>query len=383
VTPESRLLQAVASARFRPCARDAIRTPASGIRNWPRLIALANSHAVLPFLRHQVDSCAIDLVPPDARDLIRAELVASSASSLRLWAKLAVVVRAFRERGIEPIAFKGPALAQQLYGTVAARQFTDLDVFIPLHQLPGARGALADLGFRSVLATTPSQKAMLARCWHVDPHTDGQVSIELHWDLESPRFSFGLAELLRADTPDSLVVAGVPIRSPSAPLLLLLLCEHGTKHAWDRLGWVADVAELLAQRGSAIWSTTWNLARRAHLTRALLVGIGLAESLLQAPLPHDASSRLSRDRVAQRLARVAAAHVFNPLPSPLNAVFWHAFFAACLDRPADSLTHLDNVLFASTPREWQRVDLPPSLAFLYRALRPLSLAERLAGFRHR
>src|SRR5207244_11975507 len=63
--------------------------------------------------------------------------------------------------------------------------------------------------------------------------------------------------------PISLPLGGTLVRTLSAEHLLLVLCAHGAKHCWERLGWICDVAELL--RGTPALDLSGMLAQARSL----------------------------------------------------------------------------------------------------------------------
>ena len=60
--------------------------------------------------------------------------------------------------------------------------------------------------------------------------------------------------------------------------LLIILCVHGSKHAWERLKWVVDVAELLrSQRLN--WKRVFSTATKWKCRRMALLGLAFAMGL--------------------------------------------------------------------------------------------------------
>ena len=88
------------------------------------------------------------------------------------------------------------------------------------------------------------------------------------------------------------------MRAPQAPLrslasvqglcpedLLILLCVHGSKHAWEQLKWVCDVAELVRRRPALDWSRVLFQSNEWHCRRMVLLGLAMAHSLFDTVLP--------------------------------------------------------------------------------------------------
>jgi hypothetical protein len=68
-------------------------------------------------------------------------------------------------------------------------------------------------------------------------------------------------------------------------MLLIVLCVHGSKHAWELLKWVCDVAELLRSQPNLDWDQIISCASNWRCRRMLYMGLSLAHQLLDAPLP--------------------------------------------------------------------------------------------------
>ena len=57
---------------------------------------------------------------------------------------------------------------------------------------------------------------------------------------------------------------------------MVLLCIHGTKHEWRRIGWIADIAELLRANPRIAWDDVLAFAAEAGVSRMVRLGVLLA-----------------------------------------------------------------------------------------------------------
>ena len=80
-------------------------------------------------------------------------------------------------------------------------------------------------------------------------------------------------------------VAGQSVRTLSPEDLLIYLCVHGTKHRWERLTWIADVAELVQSSGDIDWQTTIERSTALGSLRVVLLGLYLSHAVLGTRLP--------------------------------------------------------------------------------------------------
>ena len=159
------------------------------------------------------------------------------------------------------------------------------------------------------------------------------------------------------------------MNSLSCEDLLLLLCFHGGKHGWEKLIWLADVAELVVSNPHLDWEYVLDQARRAGGLRMLLLGVVLANKFLGTTIPRDLEQSLARDRTVERIADgIGRDLVRGELPTYVKS---QLYLLRVRERWQDRLRYVFRFTFTATPMEWEMVDLPPSLSVLYRFLRVL------------
>jgi hypothetical protein len=149
-----------------------------------------------------------------------------------LWrSNLRSLLAAFHENGMPVIPLKGPWLAERVYGDAALRSYSDLDLLIRRSEIAGAECLLTGLGFRPA-----GRRDDYERPWY-----RGELWIELHHDVENPlAFDAGIDAVWRRARLAEF--EGVPawLLAPSDELLFL--CLHGTRHCFERLSHVLDLA---------------------------------------------------------------------------------------------------------------------------------------------
>ncbi len=137
-----------------------------------------------------------------------------------------------------------------------------------------------------------------------------RLIIELHWEVAPHLFASTVnGERLWQDLI-TLDLNGTTIKTFSAEDLLFSLCVHGSRHLWERLGWICDVAELITRR-SLDWTALLERAASADTERMFLLGVHLAERLLDAPLPAEVKQRCDSDPRLSSLADNIIEHLFN------------------------------------------------------------------------
>jgi hypothetical protein len=78
-----------------------------------------------------------------------------------------------------------------------------------------------------------------------------------------------------------------------------VLCVHGSKHAWEQLKWVCDVAEVIRSHPNLDWERIFSNALNWRCLRLVYMGLSLAHLVLDAPLPEAVVARFSADSDVQ------------------------------------------------------------------------------------
>ena len=120
-SPEFELLVASCAHASHPQS-DRIRKILSHPLNWERMLHLVDHHRVVPQVYGALSALS-DLVPAQPLDQLRFRYQENARKALRLTAELVRIVRHLQSMGVRVLPFKGPILAQLLYGEVTRRQF--------------------------------------------------------------------------------------------------------------------------------------------------------------------------------------------------------------------------------------------------------------------
>lgn len=344
------------------------------------LLDEAHRHAVLPLLARAVAADA----PADLRAALADRQQVVARKNLQLAGELARLQGAFDAEAVPVVPIKGPTLAVLAHGDLGARAFSDLDLLVPRVHAAAAAGVLTSNGYSvdpklvHVLDAVRRGARGPMAAELAFTHPERHILVELHLTLDRPYPwpRFDLPELLAR--VQRVRVGGREVPTLATDDLLAYLCVHGAKHGWERLGWVADVAWLLARApldGDALLAR----ARPRGLLRILHTGIRLAHERLGAPLPDGVDlGRLGRDDpTAVRLANVAWERVFRE--HHRARYVQDALYNLRLRRPADRARILARLPLALTDEDFAAVKLPPTLFPVYHAIRPFRLVRNWVG----
>lgn len=360
------------------CARTSVaarlRELAAGEVDWGYLFQLARRHSILPLVYVQLQQHASDLVPQQFLNKLKKHYFENSARNTLLTTELCRLINLFRDEDIEAIPYKGPVLALFAYGNVALRRFVDLDVIVKKSDVLKAREILLKSGYTSSKSLSLDQQEVLLRTQHNlqfsrDNH---RLIIELHWEVAPHLFASTVnGERLWQDLI-TLDLNGTPVKTFSAEDLLFSLCVHGSRHLWERLGWICDIAELI-KRQPLDWTALLERAAVSDTERMFLLGLHLAQRLLDAPVPVEVKQRCDADQRLSSLADNIIEHLFNGpthVPATSREIFkYNIGVRKTLSARARYLLYM----FRPTDSDLGSRSLPPSLSFAYYLTRPFRL----------
>jgi hypothetical protein len=303
---------------------------------------------------------------------------------LTLSAELLKLLDAFDEQKIRVIPLKGPVLSAALYGGQALRTSADLDLLVRPSDLLLTKSLVEGIGYHleSVLHWPVDVACFRRRDFQLsfnDP-TD-RMSIDVHWRLLPGYFPVPVDEAEVWSNLRSVSWAGANVWTLAPEHLLLFLCAHGTKHLWERLGWICDIARLLQVEPEIDWSRVFSQASRTDTSRMVCLGLLLASDLLDAQLPPAANERVASDARARALAstvmdRLRAGTSTSVLDTAL-------FSVRAFERTRQRARFVFGIFLQPTEAEYCALQLPPGLHWIYYLFRPVRLAvkhsRRLSG----
>jgi len=301
--PEAELIVWCARTVLTDDLKARIRQRVQASPNWSIILKMAEYHGVSQLLYRNLSTLCSDLVPLEPVTHLRQKTQAGALLNRSLAQELISLSEAFQARGVPVIPIKGATLAVLAYGDLALRDFTDLDLLVPEGSVGEAQAVLLALGYerRSVVAEQS------------DPHHDDGpykvfvkrrtlCRVDLQWVMAHRHFAF------RLDRPEfwarrvAIGFENQTVPGLASEDLLIVLCVHGSKHAWEQLKWVCDVAELVRSHPDLDWNQIFVHASNWRCRRMLYLGLAVAHLLLDAPLPAAVLDRLKADVEVMALA---------------------------------------------------------------------------------
>src|SRR6516165_7608363 len=361
-------------ARSEPASGPIKRLVDQSAIDWGKLLALADQHRVRPLLLQSLKVVCWDAVPPSIRLELEGFCKSNAQKNLLLALELLRLLRRFNENEVPVAAFKGPILAEAVYGDLSLREFCDLDLLIREQDLTKAEDILLACGYAAQFPDRDYRTAFLS--YHGQyAFRRGQSDLDLHWQFSQDGVVFPLqaAEVWPRLTGET--VAGRTVPSLAHDDLALFLAAHGTKEGWRRLLWLCDFAEFLRRYQDLDWIAILERAQRGHSSRQLLLAIELAATMLDAPAPAELLNQARNSSAVQSLARRARERMLLTAP---RGSWEFRFGLSTHDKFLHRLLPIKALLTTRTVGDYQAMPLPKSLWGLYYLTRPFRLAGHVA-----
>ena len=340
--------------------------------DWDYLVALAQKHRVAALLYHHLKNATPDAVPAGTLKQLENQFHFNLAGNVILARELIAILASFHAGRIEVLPLKGIPVAAGIYGSLALRSTGDLDLLIHRRDLASAKALLEARGFRPCDGDNGEASPSTLLELHLYRPAD-KILVELRWRITPSYFSGALDLEYLSEYIQPLHVMETEVPSLPPEELLLTLCIHGSKHQWERLMWVCDVAEVVRAHPGLDWDRVARHASRLGVTGAILCGLLVARATLDVPVP---DAVLNGFGAGIHLAAGQACHDLLIDQPGRQSLRYHL---RLMERRGDRLRYL--LLMARSklrqlrPNEQDRnfLPLPKALDFLYFLVRPARL----------
>lgn len=364
--------------------------------DWNYFDRLVSQHRVQPLLIRGIRQYGAELPGELSKyKAMQSRFVASSMARLQA---LHSVNAAFSDGGIRLFSMKGPLLSVELYGDPSLRTSRDLDLMVAGEDLARAGEILRSMGYQPeehITTATLRRRRFLQRIENEkhEVYNRGDICLELHWkggyqteesfdDLWSRR--------------EERQLMGRPIAVLGRDDRYSALIIHAAEHGFMRLRWLLDLYELRRKPGFD-WGHVYGLMAEQGIGEIAILAL-LVMHRLGLPGLEDTvweGFRLTREASGIRVeaAREEDVHKAIALCDRVLPLLLHE------RRPADPEWKaydrlLPNAVYGRTKWQWllaflgptryeyELIDLPDSLFWMYFLIRPVNwLVRRLFGGR--
>jgi hypothetical protein len=370
--------------------------------NWSAIFDLGTRHGLLPLLFTHLKRFSETIVPQDIWGRLTFFARLTAKTNVLYAAELLKVKQIFDAHGLDFVVFKGPCLAVQAYGNLSMRSFSDIDVIVAPEDALKAQHSLMRAGYAPLPKRDPAlfdaltRSGLFLKLAHEQSfgrneggRSEPSFIVDVHWQAGEQSVISVDFDWLR-DHSQEIALSGQSLRSPDSLSSIILLCVHGSKHQWELLKWLTDIAELLRVTPTLDWHELYGLADRFAVRRKIDLMLLLLHRMLgiHDTIPDTIISRLEQDAVLCSLAqRTAEVWFYAEKLVPTSRAYW-SYQIATADSCVGAARFLLRDIFTPTVPTYLRCPLSPSLFPFYFAAHPWFLisdfwAARLRTWRHR
>lgn len=297
--PEHELVICCARVHAKAHTVERIKSLVQQSLDWQYVIRLAQQQGVMPLLYVNLQKICAASVPTDVLQSLEQLFSTNRFSSLLLTSELIKIFTLLEKQAIAIVPYKGPVLAAAVYGDVSLRQYCDLDLVLHQENILPVKQLLIEQGYEPKDSMTEAEELAFLQSKtehnYTLVHYGKKIIVELHWRI-TPRFTSLIEPKHFWQNLEPATLAGANFLNLSLEDWLPILCVHGSRHRWERLTWLCDIAEIMRLRPNLDWDAVIARSKVLVCRRMLYLGILLAHDLLDAPLPEQVLRKMQADR---------------------------------------------------------------------------------------
>lgn len=346
--------------------------------DWEYLVDTAVFHRVHLLMEKNLETACPDVFQNEPLQKLRFEAKSNAARSLLFSNRLMGILDLLERHQIAAVPFKGPVLAERVYGAADLRQSVDLDILIHKNDAVHALRLLEEQGFIPEIDLDEKQFAAYAGQKNSIAFgiCDSVLAVDLHWEMSGNYASEPLTLDLIRDGLQEVLFSGRNVLQPDDELLLIYLCLHGTRDCWRDLESLAGIAALIQSQNGCEWGRVMELADRMHCRRMLRLTLTLVFALFKVGLPQTIMIDIEKDPAVSKLAATMCQNLFDTDRIDTKAepkTKFSRFHLKVRDSWPEKFRYLRHLIFGTTIQEWRYFPMPARFSFLYGLLRPLRL----------
>ena len=348
------------------------------IQDWEYVVQAAIRHGVRPLLYQSLNKSCPQSIPPDVLNRLRRFFQANAKRNLFLTASLFKVLSKFESHNISAVPFKGPVLAESVYGDLYLRSFVDLDILVYARDAFKAFNLLVSLGYGPEVELSSRQVRPYVKTeYSIALFAEGGgVIIELHWDMTGRYLGAPFRLEHFSDRLEHIRLMGREVYQIPPEELLLYLCIHGSKDCWDKLELISSVAGLIRSCKDIDWVRVEELAGRMKCERILLLGLFLARDLFSVEPPEPILMKMKKNRAIREIASEIYGGLFpkeiGDLAKQAGSDFSY-YHLRVRNSGLDKMLFVIRLVFRPSRQDWKQFPLSGRFAFLHYLLRPFRL----------
>lgn len=317
----------------------------------PRLFrSLVMRHKLSPFLFFMKHPLFQNL-PEQVRNHLKQQAESISRRMLLFAREMVEMERKFRDKGIQVIFLKGPALSMQLFGDVGRRSSIDIDMLVRKNDLNRVGQRLENLNYSAIkseegknsLVRQLFRYAKKDRTYRKDKPA---IPVEIHYRL-FPNNTYEQQERQFIDNNiGQVLLAGEKISVLNMPLHFLFLAAHGSVHQWYQLFWLRDIAEMVSKEKIFDWKALMAMADAMGLKRSVILAVHLSHLIYHTDIPVVVAKDL-KTHPQPYLLKTCLRAIFNPQDEDMQRRIERMWYLSMLN---GSIKYKWNTFFGAVGR---------------------------------
>jgi hypothetical protein len=370
VRPEVALLLRCARSSIVPDNAEEIDALLQTSVDWKYFVDLVLRQGNFTLIYQNLSTHFQSTTPHEVLNELRRYYLSAGRMNLLLSKSLPKIMGALDQEGIRALAFKGPTLAALAYGDLFLRPYNDLDILVD------------DCDYERAKHLFMVQGCELVADWHYQSTLswpNSCFSVDLHKDLVHDRFLLRLPFDKWYERRQSVYVSDVNIPSLSIEDTIMMLCIQIAKDGWENnhsLMKICDLAEMLRHYPDVNWDGLLNDARKLGARRIVFIGLELAKSLLDAPIPGRILPKTRNDERVSSITEQLVVDLFsdhNDNKTPQEEHIMHFAMRETWKKLYPFYWRFYSHIFVPNEFDRELIRLPPALAFGYYLIRPARL----------
>jgi hypothetical protein len=343
--------------------------------DWEAVMELAVRNRLTPLLHRRLNDLPAGVLPEEGRRRLAFWARVWRIGSMRCAAQLTAVCTLLQEADIPCLALKGAALAVTTGGSVAAREYHDVDLLIREDDLDIAMAVMIVYGYQR-LPHVVQHIPIADDPWnHHDVliHPETKILVELHRALQPDLWDLPDKELLWSRA------IAVPVLNREIATLhpvdaLWLVVTHAVRHRWGYLGMANDVADCMSMLSEDDWRCLAAMADASGSWRRIAHAVLAVQTVCGVQSAAAWQSRANGDRRVTALA-ARAVRAIRSNGADLRAPLPGFRYVWRLLETAEDRRRFLHLMVAPNELDRQNWLLPRGLGALHWVTRPFRLVS--------
>lgn len=292
LTPEDKLLLSVVKLYPSTEELEYMNALIPQITDWEVFTKSIIAHGSAPLLFKKL--CLLgnaQLIPVDVITKLQQAYYKTLTRSMVLYEGFIKVVGAFTAADIQVVSLKGVYLSECLYGDIALRQFSDIDMLVREEDGEKCLEILSGMGFIPYTTNMTEFIDSQAEIVHYKPMVKGDISVEVHIRLhrKSKQYNIKTARFINNAIP--VTINKTEVYALQLYDLLIYLCVHLDKHfggGYVQMKCFNDIVNLLSINEKVIdWQLFIDACRLHECEELVFKYLVMVNRFYQVPLPQN------------------------------------------------------------------------------------------------